>query len=245
MNCIAPAGLTYVGLAFEAAGGLSDAKAVASAAVVKALLEAEARPVLPYVGKRLEGVRSLKPITSMYKHSGLVGRPPAPAAHACMVWRSRRQRSQWRVPCASRGATQRSTPHRTWSLWASAQQAQQPSSPAAQQARQPSRPSSAALARPPPLQVGIIASAEPGAATKAVDQLSAKFEALAKGISEPALAVAKAVAVSAYRSKLASNAGAVEDFGKQLLARGKVGGCGSASDCSFAAGCLASAPAAI
>lgn len=141
LNCIAPAGATFVGLAFEAKGGLSDAKAVAAAAVVKALLEAEARPVLPYVGKRLETVRSLTPITSMYRASGLVG---------------------------------------------------------------------------------LIASCEPSAAGRAVDALSARFEALAKGVSEPGLAVAKAVATSAYRSKLGSNAGAVEDFGKQLLARGKV-----------------------
>jgi hypothetical protein len=199
LNCIAPTALTYVGLAFEAAGGLSDSKAVASAAVVKALLEAEARPVLPYVGKRLEGVRSLKPITSMYRRSGLVrgsaapSCPPLPAArlHACTAC----------PPPALR-------PPRTWP----------PARPAPRRARrQRSQP------RPPPApQIGVIAAAESSGAGKAVDQLSAKFEALAKGVSEPALAVAKAVAVSAYRSKLGSNAGAVEDFGKQLLARGKV-----------------------
>jgi hypothetical protein len=147
LNCIAPGGPTYVGLGFEAPGGLSDAKAVAAAAVVKALLDSEARPVLPYVGKMLTGVRSLKPITSMYRSSGLVG---------------------------------------------------------------------------------LIAASESAAAAQAADALSARFEALAKGVSEPALAVAKATAVSAYRSKLGSNAGAVEDFGKQLLARGKVDDFGAA-----------------
>jgi processing peptidase subunit alpha len=73
MNVIAPSSpLTYMGLAFEAAGGAGNAKGAAGAAVLKALLD-EARPTLPHARKEHDVYVSLSPFAHMYKGTGLVG----------------------------------------------------------------------------------------------------------------------------------------------------------------------------
>jgi predicted Zn-dependent peptidase len=68
--------------------------------------------------------------------------------------------------------------------------------------------------------IGLLASPAASGAAAAVDALSSRFEALAKGVSEPALAAAKAVALGGYRAATASKSGAVQDLAQQLLARG-------------------------
>ncbi|GIL47716.1 hypothetical protein Vafri_4475 [Volvox africanus] len=73
MNIIAPtAPLTYVGLGFEARGGATDVKSAATAAVVKALLDA-ARPTLPHDRREHEVFASVSPFAHVYKGTGLVG----------------------------------------------------------------------------------------------------------------------------------------------------------------------------
>lgn len=64
--------LTYVGLGFEAKGGLSDAKSAAAAAVVKVLLD-EGRAVLPRSTKESDIFVSANGFSSLYKDTGLVG----------------------------------------------------------------------------------------------------------------------------------------------------------------------------
>lgn len=71
LNVFAASPLTHVALGFEAKGGLSDPKAAAAAAVVKALLD-EGRAVLPRTRK--EGVfAAASSFCHLYKGTGLVG----------------------------------------------------------------------------------------------------------------------------------------------------------------------------
>lgn len=67
--------------------------------------------------------------------------------------------------------------------------------------------------------VGITASG--ASASQVVDGISKKVEAVAKGVSEIQLKVAKAVAIGAYKASLASSAGSVSVIAPQLLASGK------------------------
>ena len=60
LAAVSPGAEPTLALAFEAKGGLSDLKATATAAVVKALLGAGSREVLPYQHKGAEG-----PLTSV------------------------------------------------------------------------------------------------------------------------------------------------------------------------------------
>lgn len=73
LNVLAPASpLTHVSLAFEAKGGLSNAKAAAAAAVVKQLLD-EGRAVLPRTRKESDVFKSVAAFSQLYKDTGLVG----------------------------------------------------------------------------------------------------------------------------------------------------------------------------
>lgn len=71
--------------------------------------------------------------------------------------------------------------------------------------------------------IGLLGTPSPSGAGAAVDAMSSRFEALAKGVPEPALAAAKAVALGGYRAATAAKSGAVQDLAQQLLARGKAG----------------------
>lgn len=70
VNVLASSGLTHVALAFEAKGGLSDAKTAALAAVSRALLD-DSRAVLPWMHKG--GVVGASAFSYLYKDTGLVG----------------------------------------------------------------------------------------------------------------------------------------------------------------------------
>jgi len=50
--------------------------------------------------------------------------------------------------------------------------------------------------------------------------MSARFEALAKGVADPALAAAKQVALGGYQAATATKSGAVQELAQQLLVRG-------------------------
>ncbi len=88
LNVLAPAvPLVYVGLAFEAKGGLADAKGAAAAAVAQALLGGPTA-ALPHGGEGADGVSSF---ASLYQSTGLVGLvASAPAAkvsgRSCVAW---------------------------------------------------------------------------------------------------------------------------------------------------------------
>lgn len=69
--------------------------------------------------------------------------------------------------------------------------------------------------------IGLRATTTPGGAAKALDALTARLEALAKGPSEGALAAAKGVALGGYQSAIAAKVGLREH------ARGAV--CGGAA----------------
>lgn len=72
--CLSPGAEPTLAVAFEAKGGLGDIKATATAAVVKALLGASSREVLPYSAKEAEGpLTSVTPIVQMYRSTGLIG----------------------------------------------------------------------------------------------------------------------------------------------------------------------------
>ncbi|KAG2500806.1 hypothetical protein HYH03_001568 [Edaphochlamys debaryana] len=143
MSVLAPAApATYVGVAFEAKGGASDAKAAASALVVKALLD-DARPTLPFARKEHEVFTSLSPFAHLYKGSGLVG---------------------------------------------------------------------------------VVASGAPRKAGALVDALTAKVQAVAKGVSEPQLALAKALALGQLKATTGTTAGLVSSIGWSTLATGKYNG---------------------
>lgn len=139
LNMLIPGAPATVGLAYEAKGGLVDAKATAVAAVLKALLN-ELREPLPWMNKEAEGdLVSMIPVVSLYNKTGLVG----------------------------------------------------------------------------------LMATTAGGAGKALDALSSKLEALAKGPSDAALAAAKSLALGGYQSAIAAKTGVVQDMGLQLLARGK------------------------
>lgn len=86
LNVLATSPLTHVALAFEAKGGLSDAKAAAAAAVVKQLLD-EGRAVLPRAHKEHDVFVSASSFAHLYQSTGLVGitAASAPAQGAALV----------------------------------------------------------------------------------------------------------------------------------------------------------------
>ena len=69
--------------------------------------------------------------------------------------------------------------------------------------------------------IGLLGTPSPSGAAAAVDAMSARFESVAKGIPEPALATAKAVALGGYRAATATKSGTVQDIAQQLLMRSK------------------------
>lgn len=74
LAALSPGAEPTLAVAFEAKGGLSDVKATATAAVVKALLGAGSREAVPYSGKGMEGpLTSVTPLVQMYKSTGLIG----------------------------------------------------------------------------------------------------------------------------------------------------------------------------
>ncbi|KAI8464776.1 MAG: mitochondrial processing peptidase alpha subunit [Monoraphidium minutum] len=169
ISALAPSMPPIVALAYQAPGGLSDAKSTALAAVLKALLN-ETREAMPYMHKEPAGaLGSVMPVVHVYKSTGLIGLLGTPS----------------------------------------------------------------------------------GGAAAAVDAMSSRFEALAKGAPEPALAAAKAVALGGYRAATATKSGAVQDLAQQLLARGTAGGAGeyaaavaalTAADVAAAAGAMVKGP---
>ena len=68
--------------------------------------------------------------------------------------------------------------------------------------------------------VGLLGTPAGKGAAAAVDAMAGAFEALAKGVSEPALAAAKAVALGGYTAATGTKSGAVQELAQQLLARG-------------------------
>lgn len=68
--------------------------------------------------------------------------------------------------------------------------------------------------------VGLLGTPTERGAAAAVDAMSASFEALAKGASEPAVAAAKAIALGGYQAATGTKSGAVQEVAQQLLARG-------------------------
>lgn len=140
LNVLAPAApAVHVALAFEAKGGISDAKSAAAAAIVKALLD-EARPTLPYSRKEHELFVTLTPFAHLYKGTGIVG---------------------------------------------------------------------------------LSASAAPGKGAALLDAVSKKVEALAKGVTEPQLAHAKALALGELKASTATTSGLVSTVGSHVLLTGK------------------------
>lgn len=74
LAAISPGAEPTIAVAYEAKGGLSDIKATATAAVVKALLGAGTREAVPYQHKDADGpLTSVTPLVQMYKSTGLVG----------------------------------------------------------------------------------------------------------------------------------------------------------------------------
>eukprot|EP00879_Flechtneria_rotunda_P000588 GHRR01000697.1.p1 GENE.GHRR01000697.1~~GHRR01000697.1.p1 ORF type:complete len:485 (+),score=217.93 GHRR01000697.1:113-1567(+) len=74
LAALAPGAEPTVAVALEAKGGLSDIQATARTAVVKALLGADTRAVLPYQRKGVGGpLTSVTPLVQMYKTTGLIG----------------------------------------------------------------------------------------------------------------------------------------------------------------------------
>lgn len=69
--------------------------------------------------------------------------------------------------------------------------------------------------------IGLLATPSNGAGA-AVDALSARFEALAKGVPEAALTTAKQVSLGGYQSAVSTKSGAVQEVAQQLLARGSI-----------------------
>ncbi|GBG00196.1 mitochondrial-processing peptidase subunit alpha-like [Raphidocelis subcapitata] len=69
--------------------------------------------------------------------------------------------------------------------------------------------------------IGLLGTPSEKGAPAAVDSMSARFEALAKGVAEPALAAAKGVALGGYQAATATKSGAVQELAQQLLTRGK------------------------
>ena len=69
--------------------------------------------------------------------------------------------------------------------------------------------------------IGLLGTPSASGAPAAVDAMTQRFEALAKGVPEPALAAAKAVALGGYQAAVATKSGAVQEIAQQLLARGK------------------------
>lgn len=139
LTALAPGSVPVVALAYQAPGGLSDIKATAMTAVLKALLN-ETREVMPYMQKEPAGaLGSVMPVVHVYKSTGLIGLLGTPF--------------------------------------------------------------------------------DKGAAG-AIDAMSARFEALAKGVADPALAAAKQVALGGYQAATATKSGAVQELAQQLLVRG-------------------------
>ena len=77
LTALAPGVAPAVGLAFEAAGGLSDLKATAVAAVAKALLNAPVRASVPFSRKADANPPALAggyaPVAHLYRSTGLIG----------------------------------------------------------------------------------------------------------------------------------------------------------------------------
>jgi predicted Zn-dependent peptidase len=71
--------------------------------------------------------------------------------------------------------------------------------------------------------IGLLGTPSEAGAPAAVDAMSARFEALAKGVPEPALAAAKQVALGGYQAAVATKSGAVQELAQQLLTRGRAG----------------------
>lgn len=69
--------------------------------------------------------------------------------------------------------------------------------------------------------LGVLAASEPTNSSQALDVLSQKFEAIAKGVTEQQLAQAKAIVAGTYKEATSSTSGVVEDIGLQLLSRSK------------------------
>lgn len=137
-SVLADSPLTYAALAFEAKGGVGNAKTAALAAVAKALLD-ESRGVLPWSSKS-EGLSAVSSFSHLYKSSGLIG---------------------------------------------------------------------------------VSATSAPQQSGQLVDALFKKVEAAATAVSEAQLKVAKQVALSAYRTSLASGSTALPLIASELLAKGK------------------------
>ncbi|MEW5311403.1 MAG: hypothetical protein WDW38_003122 [Sanguina aurantia] len=69
--------------------------------------------------------------------------------------------------------------------------------------------------------VGVIGGAAPAQASQLVDAVCKKVEAIAKGVSDAALASAKMVAIGAYTDKLATTPGMLSLMGPHMLFNGK------------------------
>jgi processing peptidase subunit alpha len=72
MNCVASLPTSHLAVAFEVAGGASDPKTAALAAVVTTLLDGGARRTLPHVAPEAD-VAQLAPLCFMYRSTGLLG----------------------------------------------------------------------------------------------------------------------------------------------------------------------------